>query len=282
MTDCQADSIRNEVIELFNENRHAEHPEKLDFSMGGSSTISACGSSTTEVRRLNHPQATTGKAGGLPSNANLATVNNNILSNETIEKKPKRSKRTRNRKKTTNKQHHLFEGNHYEVNTGGGKYEVYPQIIDGIIERLTVNKRSFAFHFGLHQKDYQTETSKMISQFFDRLKKRLRTQYSGIGAIHYVWVREEENAKAQHYHVALILNYDVVRSSYKTGEIIREVWASIRDGNSARIHNGTHQVKDDNSLRNAIYHLSYLAKERGKGYRPAQSKDYGKSLLKRK
>lgn len=198
-----------------------------------------------------------------------------------MSKGQKRFKKTSNRKGVSNNNHYAYGGEYYEVNTGGGKYEVYPTILDGIIERLKIHNRAFVIRFDLHQKDHRTETSEMVTKFIDRLRKRLRTLYSDLGAIHYVWTREHEKAKAQHYHVALMLNYDKVNNAFKIGKLIRKIWESIREGNTVHlVSSETHEVIDRQSFADAVYHLSYLAKVRGKGYRPPQAKDYGASQIK--
>jgi hypothetical protein len=48
------------------------------------------------------------------------------------------------------------------------------------------------------------------------------------------------------------------------------------------INHPFHFVDNEQALQAAIYRISYLAKPRGKGYRPPQTKDYGCSRMKAK
>lgn len=200
------------------------------------------------------------------------------------------SKRTRNKPKKTNGKktgryasHHEFKGEWFEINADDNQ-GYYPDILNLVLEQLTfsieIHRRVFAVRFDLHQKDHYTDNSKMVSQFFDRTKKKLLRHYHGLKSIGYAWVREHERSKAQHYHCVFFLDYDLIKSSYTVGKFIRETWESIREGNTVHIVHETHKISSEQSKRDAIYHLSYLAKERGKGYRPPQSKDYGGSRLK--
>ena len=56
---------------------------------------------------------------------------------------------------------------------------------------------------------------------------------------------------------------------------LKEIWSQLEG--SSNHWAGYHNINrgDMEAIQNAIYHISYLAKTRGKGYRPTQTKDYG-------
>jgi hypothetical protein len=145
---------------------------------------------------------------------------------------------------------------------------------------LSIHKRLFVVRFDLHQKDHYTNDSKMLTDFFERFKRRLESHYNGLHSIGYVWAREHEKAKAQHYHCALFLDFDIVCKSKVTGDKARESWEKLRPGNTVHLVSETYRVDSPLSRAMAIKRISYLAKERGKGHRPSQSKDSNASRLK--
>lgn len=201
---------------------------------------------------------------------------------ETV-KTVKKPKRTKGRKKVLYQTHFEYNGKWLEVNADEKK-GFYPAMMRAFLKQferaLSIHKRLLVIRFDLHQKDHYTEDSKMITDFFERLKRKLESHYNGLHSIGNCWSRELEKVKAQHYHCALFVDYDFVRNPKVTHDKIRDTWSSLRDGNTCHIVKKVHKVHDELTKAEAIYHLSYLAKERGKGYRPPQSKDYGASRLK--
>jgi hypothetical protein len=75
------------------------------------------------------------------------------------------------------------------------------------------------------------------------------------------------------------------KSSYKLMEQIRWYWEVLHDGS---IHWPSPRCyylltrHDRDTMQDAIYHISYLAKGRGKGYKPKQANNYGASRLREK
>ena len=121
----------------------------------------------------------------------------------------------------------------------------------------------------------------MLTMFRKNLKRRLERNYRMVD-MGYLWAREQETAKQQHYHFAPFLDGDLIRHATALSRIIMETWESIREGNSAHIPKRCfYTVADADSKAKAIYRVSYLAKVRGKGYLPNQSKDYGASRLRK-
>lgn len=84
---------------------------------------------------------------------------------------------------------------------------------------------------------------------------------------------------------APVLKDEQVKKLLKTTRITRHpgliqdwiamIWEHL-DG-SSRHWSGYHNLRraDEEAIDKAVFHLSYLAKTRGKGFRPPQTKDYG-------
>ncbi len=160
----------------------------------------------------------------------------------------------------------------------GIRTDILRQLLKQLITMFEFHRKVFMLRFDLHVFSY-TDTNKDITNFNRRLFKRIKQRYK-TPRIGFVWVREQEKAKKQHYHYVLLLDGSKVQHPHTIQEWIREIWGDI-DG--AFHWAGYHNInrKDENSIQAACYHASYLAKARGKGYRPPQTKDLGSSRLKK-
>jgi hypothetical protein len=139
---------------------------------------------------------------------------------------------------------------------------------------LEQHSKALIVRFDLHVPQY-TEDNAQISEFMAKLNYWIKSHYKGVNEVRYVWVRELEKAKQQHYHVVLMLNGNKIRNPYYIHEKGKEIWSSLR-GTSYHISKHHHFLRDDHdSICEAFYHISYLAKARGKGYKPHRTKNYG-------
>ena len=117
-----------------------------------------------------------------------------------------------------------------------------------------------------------TKDNRPISQFFQQLKCQLIHHY---GQLYngYIWVREQGKSKAQHYHLALLLDGQKVKHSDTVYRIAKAIWTyghlSLPDNPFYHVHRDR---LDEHRL--LIYRLSYLAKAETKGERPPTVKDY--------
>jgi hypothetical protein len=95
-----------------------------------------------------------------------------------------------------------------------------------------------------------------------------------------MWCRELETAKKKHYHYALIIDGHKVNFPYEVTNKVKELWRQL-DGSEYFPDNCCYNVKRDDyeSIQDAIWRISYLAKSRGKGYKPEQTKNYGTSRI---
>ena len=188
----------------------------------------------------------------------------------------------RNRKKEFYNHSLIINNEHIEINSN--EYMgVYPIIIEKMVEQLDIcidiHKRVFVLRFDLHLKEYSGD-NKIISTFMNRLKQWIKRNYKtkDIGSI---WAREMERAKTQHYHVAIFIDGDVIRTSQRLLRAIRTKW--FKYGHCPVVEHPYYFIDKHNledGRKEVIKRLSYLAKTRGKGYRDSQAKDYETSRLK--
>jgi hypothetical protein len=219
----------------------------------------------------------------------LLSVNSNpCLSSEstneyltTPERPEKKPKRTTNRKRIIHDDTFTHNGETYKVNST--KSGLYAEILKSIIEQFQIAllkwKRVFVLRFDLHTHAF-SEDNKRITAFRKRLFEKLKRQY-GFKDIGFCWVREHERAKAQHYHFVLFLDGRLIKHPSKIIPMIKAAW---EDGTGTYtmpfIKHPFHFADSEDIIEKAIYRVSYLAKPRGKGYRPAQTKDYNCSRMK--
>lgn len=145
---------------------------------------------------------------------------------------------------------------------------------------LSHHARMLFVRVDIRQHTY-TDDNRPISDLMRKLNKWLKRTYR-ITRIGYLWVRELEKAKQQHYHLVLMVSGKEVQHP---GRIIQEVeriaegWGWPKPWTPDRCFYLVHR-SDAGAYREAFYRGSYLAKERGKGYKSANDKNYGHSNIK--
>jgi hypothetical protein len=167
------------------------------------------------------------------------------------------------------------------------KSGIYTHMMKGILDQveamLSHHNKVFLLRFDLHQHNY-SNTSDHVSRFFKSLSEHLRHKYK-LKRFSYVWVREQEKAKQQHYHCFILLDGNKVQQSAYILKKAKDDWEFYFDGYLCWPPKRCYHrlTRDDHaSTQEAIYHISYLAKGRGKGYKPAQAKNFGRSRIKPK
>ncbi|MGI2224978.1 YagK/YfjJ domain-containing protein [Shewanella frigidimarina] len=185
---------------------------------------------------------------------------------------------TKNRKHVSKKSVYSYKGEILKVNAK--KSGIYTPMLKKMIEQLDIainnNGRVLLIRFDLHQASY-TADNKRMTNFRKRIKYQLDKAYK-VTQIGYTWAREQDKAKAQHYHWCIWLSGDVVRYPSKLLQILKMIWDDM-GGTLYTPKNCYYFIDNPNERLNAIYRLSYLAKVRGKGFRDAQTKDYQTSRL---
>lgn len=160
----------------------------------------------------------------------------------------------------------------------------YTEILKSIAGQLLVCyetwKRVFVYRFDLHQSGYRGDSSE-LSRLIRNLRAWVKRNYKSNMA--FSWARELERSKAQHYHLVIFIDGDKIQHPAKLGEKVKGLWIENTCGahSMPTIERPFHYVDDPKGLEGAFYRISYLAKVRGKGYRPPQSKDYGSSRFNR-
>ena len=84
-----------------------------------------------------------------------------------------------------------------------------PKLMKALGERfcdaLEQHSQILVVRFDLHVPQYTLDNAQ-ISEFISKLNYWIKGYYKAINEVRYVWVREHEKAKQQHYHVVLLLN----------------------------------------------------------------------------
>lgn len=168
----------------------------------------------------------------------------------------------------------------YKVNSR--KSGLYSTVVKRAVEQLDICLHNWGrvliVRFDLHQKHYCGDNH-IVSRFRKNLFRRMERKY-GLRDMGYVWVREIEKAKSQHYHLAVFLDGNKIRHSSVFNRIVEDTWKSLNSSNTVWIPKRPfYDVKNKESQNDAVYRISYLAKARGKGCRDIQAKDYSTSRL---
>ncbi len=194
-------------------------------------------------------------------------------------------KRTTNRKQITTANTIIHNDKEYRINNGNGKCGLYTAILHRMIEQFEIAQqkwgRVFMLRIELHL-PHETQDNKCITGFNKRLFQRLKREY-GFSDIGFCWAREYHGkGKGQHYHYALFLDGNKIRHSTRINGFVRASWERAMGGYSlGYIKRPFYLVDSEDVAQDAVYRLSYLAKTRGKGHRPSQTKDFQCSRMKR-
>ena len=176
-----------------------------------------------------------------------------------------------------------INGREFPINANASKQQgCYVEILAAIDRNLgamlSYHSRVLVIQFVVHLHD-PDPLNTGISRLIDVFKKRLKRKYK-LARIAGGWVRETGKSGIPHYHVALFLDGNLVRSHYGLQNLV----ATILDDRNYPKPRFTlsHMVAraDFESLKKAFYHLSYLAKTRHKGSRPPSTNDYSFGRLK--
>lgn len=176
-----------------------------------------------------------------------------------------------------------FNGEWWEIDTrtSGIYHDMMQAILGQLFAMLSHHNKVLIFRFDLHCPDH-TSTNKNITDFLRRLSRRVIRHYE-LTRFGYCWVREQEKAKQQHYHFALMLDGNKIQKPSLIWEMVKTIWGFM-DGKYWLPENAYYRLTRENrhQTQEAIKRLSYLAKGRGKSYKPHQTKNYGTSRIKPK
>ena len=127
--------------------------------------------------------------------------------------------------------------------------------------------------------DY-TPNNKIISDYLRKVKRWLSIHYD-IKRVGHLWVREIEKAKNQHYHLILLLDGSKIQHPKKLIDYLEHL-AYYRDMAKPFTPQQCYLMifrKDFKNFDRAFYRGSYLAKERGKGYKDKTANDFSASRI---
>ena len=176
-------------------------------------------------------------------------------------------------------------GSQLKIN-GSEKMGCYEEILSAIKNQLDAmlshHSRVLIVRIDLHTSEYNGN-NEMLSQFIRRLRKRLKQRYN-LRNVGYVWVREIEKAKSQHYHLALVLDGNKVNYPAKVIKLVEEIWQGTGNPKPYTPEKCYYLIKRGQNYvyKEAFRRLSYLAKKRGKGYKSKTANDYSTSRIKPK
>ena len=176
-----------------------------------------------------------------------------------------------------------FSDKTFPINTHDGKRLCRADILNSgigqLLAMLSFHSRVLTIRVDLHMREYEASNIR-ISKFISKLRKWLACHYK-MKRIGYLWVREKERAKSQHYHLILYLDGNKIRYPAKINHWIREYWTWQDQPKPPTIKNCYTMVHrdDKDSLDESVCRMSYLAKSRGKGDGGPNTKDYSSSRI---
>jgi len=166
---------------------------------------------------------------------------------------------------------------------GNSKQGCFLEILERIKQQLDAmlshHCKILVVRMDLHVKGYSPE-NEIISKFIRKARKKLSAYY-GFKRFGFIWVREQEKAKQQHYHLAFFLDANIVRYPDKLISICQR----IAEGWELFLYTPKNCYyliarNDSGAYQEAFYRLSYFSKERGKGYKAKAANDYSSSRIK--
>ena len=193
-----------------------------------------------------------------------------------------KSTKPKNRKHASKKHTYTYRGDRYSVYAGYQATKgLYTPMLKAILDVLYFARESWGrvlvVRFDLNHKGLHMLDSAHISKYIKNLKRKLERKYKTVPL--YVWVREYGAKEGgQHYHFALLLDGNEVKSSYKVLEIAEATWGYT----FIKPENPYYFLDSREVMREAVYRLSYLAKVLTKGNREPTKHDYDRSQLRRK
>jgi len=158
------------------------------------------------------------------------------------------------------------------------------KIMNKMFDQLAtvINQHSKVFLVRFDVRLYvSSKTNILISKFRNLLNRKIQKKYNCKTG--YIWVREQTlTAEHPHYHYAVFLNGHNIRKSFGLKPLIEHVCYLLVNISVYFPDNNSYMIKRDDlaSIQQAIYRLSYLAKNQTKGFRAPQTSDYQTSRLK--
>lgn len=160
---------------------------------------------------------------------------------------------------------------------------LYTDMLKRLIEQplalLSYHSKILGVRLDLHIYAYDSDNKRM-SVFTRRFNRWVKRRY-GVKRVAYSWVREHESSEHPHFHYVVYVDGHKVRYPAKIVERAKYLWELMDGFCYVPEHCYYYVLRGDlDGIQALIWRVSYLAKGRGKGNRPPQTKDYACSRLK--
>ena len=134
------------------------------------------------------------------------------------------------------------------------------RIFETVDQVSGLSSRFLAVRYDLHLKEFQSN-NQVIDIFHKNLFGQLRKRYP-MSFVSYIWVRERNEADAQHYHYALMMDGNYIRSPNKLNDIVKMCWEEAAGGSVWFPDNMAYFVKlnDIDTYSKLMIRLSYFGK----------------------
>ena len=191
----------------------------------------------------------------------------------------------------------LHQYNNFKIHTAlADSNQTYLDQLKSMLDKSTTEStRSIAFRFDLRfPAGHKGDVKKVITKFFESLKAKIKAKEAKTlregkrvypSNLRYAWVRENDGADNDHFHVVIILNKDAfsVLGNFKstnanTAQRIKKAWCSALSCKEESSDGLVHYAKkgvyilDKNALSfnttysDLYFRISYFAKKRTKVY----------------
>jgi hypothetical protein len=184
---------------------------------------------------------------------------------------------------TTNQSPYIIGSDSYGINTGNNKHSCFTDILDAMHGQmqamLSHHNKVIVVRVDLHCDKY-TPCNSELSRFMCKVRKRLYSHYK-CTRFGYLWVREQERSKSQHYHIMLIIDANKIQHPSALLGWLQERWHVRGHSRPYVPKNCFYRIRrgDHLAFGEAFYRCSYLAKARGKGYGSLGTNNYSGSRV---
>lgn len=166
----------------------------------------------------------------------------------------------------------IIDGLELPILTHDGKYycfeEPLPTIKRELDAMLSHHRKVFVFRIDMRVERY-TGDNKVITKFLRSFIPWLKRRYQ-LKRVGYVWCREVETAKKQHYHLVFMIDGTAVKTMKTITDKVKDI-AFMQDlspwipkSPSYLIERKHLEYGDYTKYKEAFRRASYIAKERGK------------------
>jgi len=184
---------------------------------------------------------------------------------------------------TTNQSPYQINDHSYGINTNNDKSSCYTEILNTMHGQmqamLSHHNKVIVVRFDLHCEKY-TPCNTELSRFMCKVRKRLYSHYK-CTRFGYLWVREQERSKSQHYHVMLIIDANKIQHPSALLGWLQERWSDRGHARPFIPERCFYKISrgENDTFAEAFYRCSYLAKARGKGYAGSGANNYSGSRV---